>query len=71
METCGYCDGTGQVETRPYGNEGRANDGADHRTCEYCDGEGLCSQGDSLLPAAKPRTRESMQYSRHGLTVQE
>lgn len=63
METCGYCDGTGQVETRPYDNEGRERGSGypHHRQCEYCDGEGVCVQGDSLLPAARPRT---------GLTIQ-
>lgn len=56
MQTCGYCDGTGQTETRPYDSEGRVNDGPGIVPCEYCDGVGVCEEGSKLLPAAKPRS---------------
>lgn len=58
MQTCGFCGGSGKIETNPYDNYGydRGPDYPTHRPCEYCDGAGECEKGDTLLPAAKPRS---------------
>jgi DnaJ-class molecular chaperone len=52
METCGYCDGTGQIDSKPYDNEGREIESVKVQ-CEYCDGAGECQRGSVLLSAIK------------------
>lgn len=67
-ETCGYCNGTGQIDGRLYDGEGRAIP-ARKLTCEYCGGAGTCEDGGKLLGAAThtPTAEHARDLTRAGL----
>lgn len=54
-QTCGYCGGTGYVQTPTHDRLGYPNQGPEQRPCEYCDGAGVLEDGAKLLPAVRHR----------------
>ena len=65
--TCGYCNGTGQVDGLLYDSHGGAIP-AQKLTCEYCGGSGQCEGGNSLLPSAahQPDAEHARDLARRG-----
>lgn len=53
MTLCGHCNGRGRVLNHQADRYGPRPDYPAERWCEYCHGEGVCEEGDLLIPQGK------------------